>query len=207
MTSPAMALKLYYVPKTRSTRARWMLEELGVPYELVRLDPKAGENKTPEYLRIHPLGHVPSLVDDGFSLFESAAICLYLADKFPEKNLAPKLGSPERGLCYQWICFAMTEIEPLLVEIAPTRMKSPSLPDSPAVQVAVEKLEVAGKVLEAALKDREFLLGPVFSAADVVVGSGLGWARSMGMFESLPAVAAYATRVRGRAAFKRATTD
>jgi glutathione S-transferase len=82
-------MKLYFAPRTRAVRPRWLLEELGVPYELVKLDPSKQENKTPAFLALHPFGEIPVLVDGDVTLFESAAICLYLADRFPEKNLAP----------------------------------------------------------------------------------------------------------------------
>src|SRR4051812_24127370 len=85
-----MALKLFYVPQTRAGRARWMLEELGVPYAIEKIDVQAKQNQSPEYLeKVHPLGHVPALHDsDGdVTMFESAAICMYLADKFAEKKL------------------------------------------------------------------------------------------------------------------------
>ena len=77
-------MKLYYAPQTRATRPRWLLEELEVPYELIRISLAQGEQKKPEYLKIHPHGLVPALVDGGVTLFESSAICLYLADKFPK---------------------------------------------------------------------------------------------------------------------------
>ena len=94
-------MKLYYVPKTRASRPRWVLEELGVPYELVRLDPARAETRSAEHLERHPLGHVPVLEDRGQQIFESGAICLHLADLFPEKRLLPPPGSVERGLAYQ----------------------------------------------------------------------------------------------------------
>src|SRR5947207_15156799 len=100
-------LKLFYVPQTRSFRPRWLLEELGVPYELVKMT--AAQTKTPEYLAVHPLGKVPALQDDGVTIFESAAIIAHLADKF---GLAPKAGTAQRGLYYQWIIFAMATLEP-----------------------------------------------------------------------------------------------
>ena len=90
-------MKLYYAPHTRASRPRWLLEELGVPYELVRVDVAHQENRQAPYLLINPLGHVPALVDGDMTIIESAAICMYLADKFPEKKMAPAVGSPPRG--------------------------------------------------------------------------------------------------------------
>jgi len=90
-------MKLYYSPQTRAGRPRWLLEEIGAPYEIASLDLKKGEHKQPEYMKIHPHGAVPALIDGDLALFESAAICMYLADKYPEKKLAPALGTPARG--------------------------------------------------------------------------------------------------------------
>src|SRR5216684_3336120 len=88
-------MQLYFAPRTRASRPRWLLEELEVPYELVKLDLSKQESRTPAYLALHPFGEVPVLVDGDVTLFESSAICLYLADRFPEKRLAPSLGSPD----------------------------------------------------------------------------------------------------------------
>src|SRR5438094_29538 len=103
-------LKLFCVPQTRSFRPRWMLEELGVPYELVRMT--AAQTKTPEYLSIHPLGKVPALQEDGVTTFDSASIISHLADKF---GLAPPPG--QRGAYYQWILFAMATLEPAVAAV------------------------------------------------------------------------------------------
>src|SRR5215471_12778214 len=104
-------LTLYHSAQSRSVRPRWMLEEIGAPYELRRLDLMAGEQKRPEFLKINPNGAVPALVDGDTALFESAAICEHLADRFPEKRLAPPLGTPARGHYYQWIQFATCTLE------------------------------------------------------------------------------------------------
>src|SRR5580700_2709800 len=109
-------MKLYFAPRTRASRPRWLLEELGVPYELVRLDMAKKEHKEPSYLALHPHGAVPALTDGEVTIFESAAICLYLADKFPEKKLAPPVGSPARGLYYQWIIYGMATMEAPILE-------------------------------------------------------------------------------------------
>ena len=103
-------MKLYYAPQTRAGRVRWMLEEIGAPYELVRLDMSKGDHKKPEYMKIHPHGAVPALADGDLAMFESAAICAYLADKFPEKRLAPPVGTPPRGLYYQWMIYSMATL-------------------------------------------------------------------------------------------------
>lgn len=110
-------LKLYYATQTRAGRARWMLEEIGVPYELIRLDLWAGDQKKPEYLALNPNGTVPTLIDGDLVVFESAAIVEHLADRFPEKHLAPGVGTQARGKYYQWIHYAMSSLEPPAVTV------------------------------------------------------------------------------------------
>src|SRR5882672_4547196 len=107
-------MKLYFAPRTRSTRPRWMLEELGVPYELIAVDLAAKENREPGYLHVHPLGQVPALVDGDVTVFESIAICMYLADRCPGRSLAPAASSPLRGQYYQWLLFCASTIEPAI---------------------------------------------------------------------------------------------
>ncbi len=90
-------MKLYYNPRSRAAITKWMLDECGVDYEIVHIDLEKGEHKAPEFREINPAGKLPALVDSDSRIFESAAICLYLGDKFPEADLAPEIGAPERG--------------------------------------------------------------------------------------------------------------
>jgi glutathione S-transferase len=102
--------RLYYMPRTRSSRVLWVLEEIGAPYDLTELT--GSERRSEEHLRRHPLGRVPALeLADGATMFESAAICLQLADLNPGAGLIGPVGSAERGLVYQWVLFAVTELE------------------------------------------------------------------------------------------------
>ena len=87
-------MKLYYNPWSRAAIAKWMLDECDADYEIVHIDLEKGEHKAPEFLEINPAGKLPALVDGDSRIFESAAICLYLGDKFPKANLAPKIGAP-----------------------------------------------------------------------------------------------------------------
>jgi glutathione S-transferase len=202
-----MTLKLYYVPRTRSSRTRWLMEELGVPYELVRLDPKKGENKTAEYLSINPLGHVPSLVDGDFKLFESSAICLYLAERFPEKKLLAPSGTAERARSYQWLFFAMTELEGSLHLIGTQTHLPVEQRNAKLLEDATKKLQSGVQLLEAELADKPYLMGADFTVADVVMGGVLNWARMLGQLEGLAKVGEYVERLKSRPAFKRATAD
>jgi glutathione S-transferase len=202
-------LRLYHSGQSRSVRPRWLLEELGVPFELVRLNLEAGEQKTPEYLKINPNGAVPALVDGDVKLFESAAICEYLADKFPEKKLAPPIGTAARGYYYQWIHFAMSTIEPPLLTIFFHTVMRPEAERKPElVPPARETLKAALAVLDQSLAGRTFLVGDDLTTADVMVGSTLAWAQMLGLLDATtPATAAYIGRLMGRAAFQRAMAD
>ena len=201
-------MKLYYVPMTRATRPRWLLEEMGVPHELVRLDPKKGETRAPEHLKRHPLGHVPVLEDGNLMMFESAAICLYLADKFPEKKLIPPVGSRERALCYQWVLYAMTELEPPVSKIAAERRKEEGKRDAAVISAAQADFNKAAGTVDEALGKSLYLLGEQFSVTDVIAASCLARGRRLGVLDAgLSRVNAYVDRLMDRPAAKKATGD
>jgi glutathione S-transferase len=197
-------MKLYYFPMTRAARARWMLEELGAAYELVRVDLSKGEQKSAEYRKIHPHGVVPALVDGDVTIFESSAICLYLADKFAEKGLAPPLGSAARGLYYQWMVYAIATAEPPVLKVFLNTVRRPEPERSPkeAEEGRAQFREVA-EVVSAALGDRQFLVGDRFSAADVMIGSICGWSSRLGLIEGFGKLEAYVTRLTERPAYRR----
>ena len=200
---------LYHSAQSRSVRPRWLLEEIGAPYELVSMSLQAGDQKKPEYLKINPNGTVPALVDGDVRLFESAAICQYLADKVPEKRLAPPVGTPARGYYYQWIHFAMSALEPPLITIFLHTVMLPEAERIPQlVPPAREQLRSALGVLDRALAGRSFLVGDDFTAADVMVASTLAWAQMLGLLDAAtPATASYLGRLMGRPAFQRAMAD
>jgi glutathione S-transferase len=202
-------LKLYYSAQSRAMRPRWLLEEIGAPYELVRLDLQKGEQKSPEYLKVNPNGAVPALQDGDLTMWESAAICQYLADKFPDKRLAPPVGTPARGLYYQWIHFAMSGLEPPLVAIFLHTINRPEAERIPkVVEEARQQLAGAMKVVEQALAGRTHILGEDFTAADVMIGSTLVWARMMGILSGdYPTTSAYLDRLMARPAFQRTQAD
>ena len=195
-------LKLYYVPKTRSTRARWALEELGLPYELVRLDPEKGETKTPEHQARHPLHHVPVLETEHGMIFESAAICLHLAVGSP---LLPREGSHDHALVLQWIFFGLTELEPLLGKYA-GELRKPNR-DQGRVDALARKLQRPLEVLETQLTGREWLVGTHFTVADLIVGALLIWAHSLRLLGEPQHLRDLVRRLRERPAFQRAMAD
>ncbi len=200
-------MRLYYVPKTRATRPRWLLEEMGVPYELVRLDATRGETRTPEHLARHPLGHVPVLEDGEVRLFESAAICLWLAERHPEKGLLPPPGTPGRAATYQWIAFALTELEPPLNAISGEKRKPAAEQNPSRVEAAKERFRTAAAALEPVLAARPYLAGADLGVAAVIVAAILAWGRAAGALTGLPACEAYVARLRERPAWRRATAD
>jgi glutathione S-transferase len=203
-----MSVKLYYSPMTRAGRCRWALEELGVPYELVRLDLHKREHKQPEYLKIHPLGRVPALVDGDMALIESVAICMYLADKYADKKLAPALDDPRRGLYYQWMMLVTATMEPHLVTLVSHTVRLPAEQRVPALaDAARSELAVSFKLVDDALATGPYLLGDWFTMADVVVGSGMAWAAGMGLIINCPNIQAYVARISQRPALARSRAD
>jgi glutathione S-transferase len=200
-------LTLYHSPQSRSIRPRWLLEELGVPCEVKLVSLAAGDQKKPEYLKLNPNGTVPTLVDGDLALWESAAICQYLADKYPEKRLAPPLGTPERGKYYQWIHYAMSGIEPPAVTVFRHTMLLPEAERVPGlVDPAKAELGRVITVVDDALAGREWILGSQFSAADVMVGSTLVWCQMLGLIgDQYANVPGYLARCAARPALQRAS--
>ena len=200
-------MKLYYAPQTRAARPRWLLEEIGAPYELVTLDMSKGEHKKPDYMKLHPHGAVPTFVDGDLTLFESAAICAYLADKFPDEQLAPPVGTPARGLYYQWMHYAMATLEPPIVEIFLHTVLLPEADRKPAVvEDAKKRFAEVARVLDQALAGRTYILGEQFSAADVMIGSTLAWGQFMGVLAGHPTLEQSVARIAARPAFQRANS-
>lgn len=198
-------MKLYHSPQTRSIRPRWLLEELGVPYDLETLDMAKQDHKRAEYMKIHPHGAVPALVDDDVVMFESAAICMYLADKYRDKQLAPALGSPERAAYYQWIVYSIATLEPPVLEVfLHTVMLPEEQRSAEAAQDGRTKFKDVGHVLSQALRGKEFLVGNRFSAADVMIGSTLAWAHFLGLLNDQHVLEDYAKRMSQRPAYQTA---
>ncbi len=198
-------MKLYQWKPSRSTRALWTIEEVGIACELVDVNLFAGEQKKPEYLRVHPHGVVPTLVDGKQTILESAAIVMYLADKYPEKKLAPAIGAPARAKYYQWAVYGPATVDPILETIGlntvilPENMRNPE-----AAAAAREKFKTCGEVIGAGLQEGPYLLGRDFSAADIIIGFNCFWANFFNMLGEYPTLAAYLGRLTERPAFKKA---
>jgi len=183
----------------RPVRIAWLLEELGEPYEITTMTRE--ESRGEEHLARHPLGRVPVLeTDDGY-VFESAAICLHLADLFPDAGLVPEPGTHERALVYQWTVFSPAEIEPPMIEAAVFAQKDPE-----RAERARGRVGAAARAVTDALDGGEFLVAGRFTVADVLVGSVLSWPARAGFPEVLPeAVSAYVERLTQRPAYQRAS--
>jgi glutathione S-transferase len=182
----------------RPVRALWALEEAGIPYELELVSKEAGSAE--RHRARHPLGRVPVLeTDEGRLLFESSAICLHVAELAPGRDLIAADGTLERALAYQWIFFAMTEIEPPAIAVYRSR-QSESGEDESAVRRVSRGLEA----VEAALADRHYILGESFSVADIVVSEVTRMTGRLEVGEPGPDLLAYFERVGQRPARERA---
>ena len=191
-------MKLYWAPRSRSFTAIWLMEETGQPYERVLTDITAGAQKKPEYLAINPMGKVPALKDGEATLAEAAAICAYVAERYPEAQLAPALGDPLRAKYLYWLFFGPGCVEPAMVQIATKiEMNSTAAGWGDAQRVF--------DVLDKALTKGPWILGEKFSAADVAIGSALNFSvRLFKMVPSRPSFEAYVARCMARPAFQRA---
>ncbi|MGQ9425572.1 glutathione S-transferase family protein [Gilvimarinus sp. F26214L] len=192
-------LTFYTHPFSRARTVRWMLEELEVPYDTKVVD-FGGSMKSPEYLAINPMGKVPAIVHDGVVVTETMAICAYLADQFPEKKLAPPINSPERGPYYRWLFFISGPFELALT----VRTNNWEIREDMARGLGCGHEGDVEDTLEKLLEDRTYVCGDYFTAADLIVGSYLGWAMMQKQLESRPAFAEYVARVTDRPAARRA---
>jgi glutathione S-transferase len=183
-------MKLYYNPKSRAVIAKWMLDECGVDYEIVPIDFEKREHKAPEFLRINPAGKLPALVDGDTRIFESAAICLYLGDKFPQANLAPKIEAPERGRYLSLMVYSTSQLEPAMGDAL---LGQATLP-----QRGWTDFETVKDVVEGELGDGPYLFGDWFTAADVMIGSMFFWRRMFTGRPDRPKLEAYVDRLLAR---------
>jgi glutathione S-transferase len=198
-----MPLTLYTNPQSRGRIARWMCEEVkeaaGVAYDTVILDYQT-TMKAPDYLAINPMGKVPAIVHDGTVVTEAAAICAYLGDAFPDAGLAPASGDAARGPYYRWLFFASGPLEYAVVN----RTLGVTQDADRERMVGYGSYDAALNALEGWLGDHDYVTGDRFTAADVFVGSSVGWGMMFGTIPKRPAFEAYAARVLTRAAAVRA---
>jgi len=191
-------LKLYGLGPTRSLRALWALQELDAQFEFVRVNILAGENLHPDFLRLNPAGKLPVLVDGDFVLTESAAIVMYLAEKYGDKGLMPT-DLKERAKAYRWSLFAVTELEQPLWRIAKHTFLYPEdkrLPED--IALAREEFAAMAAVLDRHMDGRAFIVGHNITVADCVTAYVLDWGNENGLIDSFPNLKAYLERMYAR---------
>ncbi|MDX1536299.1 glutathione S-transferase family protein [Arsukibacterium sp.] len=193
-------LTLYTNPHSRGRIIRWLLEELSVPYTVKVLE-YGSEIKSAEFLALNPMGKVPVITHGDIVVTETAAICAYLADHFADKQLAPATDSPQRGSYYRWLFFAAGPLE-----MATTAKAYDWRIDNDNVQaVGCGFYQDTLNTLEAALQPGPYLCGEQFTAADVYVGSHIGWGIQFKTIEARPVFTEYVQRLYAREAAVRAT--
>lgn len=192
-----MSIVLYHHPFSRASGVVWMLEEVGVPYELRYVDIMAGAQKAPEILALNPMGKLPILTEGDVVVTEGAAIGLYLADKHAYGRLAPKVDDPARATYLRWSFFAPSVIEPG----AMAKAGGWAFKEGQAGWGSYETMLTA---VESAVTGRQFLLGDTFSMADVIFGGTLRYMLTFKMLEARPAFTAYSERLAARPALQRA---
>lgn len=193
-------LMFYTAVPSRGAVVRWMLEEIGEPYDTTVLDLKAGEQNQPAYRAVNPQGKVPAIRYKGQVTTEVAAICALLADEFPQKQLNIPVGDPRRGPYLAWLFFNPSAIEPAMMDSKFPRKEAP-----PAAALGYRDMNALLDVVEAALKGKTWLMGEQFTTADVVTGSGLRWGMLFGIIPQRPSLVDYVARLTTRDAFKRAS--
>jgi glutathione S-transferase len=191
-------LTLYHAPHSRSGAVRFLLDELGLPYQLQVLSLKKNEQRDPAYLAINPMGKVPAIRHGDALVTEQPAVFIYLSDLCPQAGLAPALDDPLRGPYLRWMCFYGSAFEPAVVDRA---MKREPAPPS---MCPYGDFDTMLATLCAQLRAGPYLLGERFSAADVLWGSALAWTTAFKLVPELPEIVAYIARVNGRPAAQRA---
>jgi glutathione S-transferase len=193
-------MKLFWSPQTRSSRAVWLLEEAAVDYDIVPVDIRAPDRKdSADFRAASPMGKVPAIIDGDVSMSESAAIALYVADRYCAGTLAPAIDDSSRGKFLYWIMYTPAVIEPVMSEkfnnIEPNRGRN-----------GWGDFDLMIETLEAALQDNTWLLGEQFTAADVLVGSSVVFMRMFNMLPDSAVLGAYADRCLARPGYKKALT-
>lgn len=191
----------YHSPQTRSSSVLVLLEELDAPYKLRDLNFKTGAQRQPDYLAVNPLGKVPAIVHNGALVTELGAVFIYLADAFPQKQLAPQIGDPLRGPYLRWLVFYGSAFEPAVMD---RYMKK----EPPRSTSAYGDFEGVMSLINEQLAAGPYLLGERFTAADILWASALRWTTGFGLVPASPQITAYIDRVTARPAFVRvAETD
>lgn len=188
-------MKLYELAPTRSIRARWALQELDLPFESIEIKLLEGAGQTPEYLALNPTGKLPTLVDGNVVVTESAAIVVYLAEKYPQKGLLPT-DLEQRTQLNRWMLFTVTELEQPLWRIARNSFLYPEEQRQPTdIEIARSEFRKMAAVLEKHMQGREFLVGDRVSVGDFVAAHTLDWGNEVGLLDQCPSLLAYMLRM------------
>jgi glutathione S-transferase len=191
-------LTLYHAAPSRSSIVRWMLEEIGEPYEIQLLSLSKGENRAPDYLAVNAMGKVPALRHGDAVITEAAAICAYLADEFPRAKLNVPLGDARRGPYLKWLFFGPSCIEPAMMDRAFPRKE-----EARRAALGYGDFDTVIKVLTDAMARGPYILGEQFTAADVVIGSTLRFGMLFKLLPEQPEFTAYTGRLAQRPALLR----
>jgi glutathione S-transferase len=192
-------LALYHAAPSRSSVVRWMLEELGEPYDIHLLSLAKGEQSAPGFLAVNPMGKVPTLKHGNAVITEAAAICTYLSDEFPHARLNIPVGDPRRGPYLKWLFFSPSCIEPAVTDRAFPRKEEPR-----RAMLGYGDFDTVMNVVAKAVEPGPYLMGEQFTAADVVVGSMLRWGMMFDLLPKRPEFVAYVGRLEQRPALQRA---
>ncbi|MDR2852233.1 MAG: glutathione S-transferase family protein [Burkholderiaceae bacterium] len=184
-------MKLYFNPQSRAVTAQWMLDECGAQYDIVPIDLRKREHKTPAFLAINPAGKLPALVDGRARIFETAAICLYLAEKFPLKRLAPAAHASARGRYLSLMVYSTAQLEPAMGDALLGVRSSPA-------SRGWTTFEQAKDVVERELGYGPYLFGAQFTAADIMIGSLFIWLRMWGRRSGREKIDHYVDRLLAR---------
>jgi GST-like protein len=202
-----MSITFYFTPQSNATRVHWSLEELGIPYEQVKLDLRAGDQKKPDFLALNPNGKVPTLVIDGTPVFESVAIQIALGERYGvEKGLWPALGSPEHLQALTWLVWGQVTLGTALMRyLQNTSSWVPKeLHHAGQAEAAMKEVHTCLEMLNARLSDRENLTGSSFTLADVDLAAVLGWGLHVAKVDmaAYPKVADWLDRANQRPAMR-----
>jgi glutathione S-transferase len=192
-------LVLYHASPSRSSVVLWMLEELGEPYDVKLIKLADNDQHKPDYLKLNPLGKVPTLVHKGVPITEVSAICTYLADEFPARGLNIPPGNPQRGVYLKWLFFAPSVVEPAANDKVFPR-KEPARPTA----IGYRDLDTVLDVVARAVSPGPFLMGERFTAADVALGSLVRYGMMFGFIPKRDEFEAYAGRLAARPAAQKA---
>ncbi len=192
-------LTLYHAVPSRSSIVRWMLEEIGEPYDIHHLSLSKGDNHAPDYLAVNPMGKVPALRHGVVVITEAAAICAYLADEFPRAGLNMPIGDARRGPYFKWLFFGPSCIEPAMMDRAFPRKE-----EARRAALGYGDFDTVMNVVAKAVASGPFIMGDQFTAADVVIGSGLRFGMMFNLMPERSEFTAYIGRLAQRPALQRA---